>query len=127
MMAGSELSSNVLLVEDEELTRAMLVEFLHEVGFSVISVCSADEACAVLDAGRTFDLLITDVVTPGNLNGFDLADRAKTARPALKVLYMSGYHWAASQAYRGPIHGELLSKPFRPSDLVRAAERALQT
>src|SRR5262249_27171547 len=62
---------------------------------------------------------------PGALDGFGLAAWAKSVRPDLKVLYTSGYSWAAAQAHAGSVHGAMLRKPYRAGELQRAVQSAL--
>ena len=120
-----EAPATILVVEDEPLIQLITSEALNESGYRVLVAGDADEAIDILNRDTSVMLLFTDIVMPGTLDGFGLADWAKSVRPDLKVLYTSGYSWAAAQAHAGQVHGKMLRKPYRPGDLQRAVESAL--
>jgi len=87
-MNGSE---TILIVEDDAALRAYAVESLAEHGYRVLAAATARDALKILDAGNAVDLLFTDIVMPGGVNGRQLADEAARRRPGLKVLFTTGY------------------------------------
>jgi signal transduction histidine kinase len=103
----------VLLVDDEELARASTAEMLKELGYQVIEACCAVDALALIEDGRTFDLLLTDHVMPG-MSGAELAGRLRAKAPELRVLLVSGYADVESVAPDLP----RLAKPFRHAELA---------
>jgi PAS domain S-box-containing protein len=110
---GSEV---ILLVEDEGVVRKMLREVLTEQGYQVLDAASARSALAVAAAHEgPIDLLLTDVIMP-EVNGYDLAERLRAARPDTKVLFMSGYTDHAMRERGGTV--EFLQKPFTPTVLA---------
>src|SRR5207253_5316622 len=95
--------------------------------------CSSDlanaaEAMKVIDTGATVDLLFTDVIMPGTMNGRQLVDVAVQKRPSLRVLYTSGYTENAI-VHHGRLDSGvlLLAKPYRKSDLARMIRQALSS
>jgi signal transduction histidine kinase/CheY-like chemotaxis protein len=120
---GSEI---LLVVEDQEDVRKFAVEVLKSCGYTVLS--SADAEAALELAGRysnSIHLLVTDVVLPG-MNGRELARRLKAIRPAMQVLFMSGYNQDVVAE-----HGILepgtayLAKPFTPGELAAKVRELL--
>jgi DNA-binding NtrC family response regulator len=98
---------------------------LNESGYRVLVAADSEEAIGILNRDDSVRLLFTDIVMPGALDGFGLAEWAKSVRPNLKVLYTSGYSWAAAQVHAGRIHGQMLRKPYRSGELQRAVRDAL--
>jgi CheY-like chemotaxis protein len=123
MRGGSE---TILCVEDDNEVRSYVTGQLASLGYKVISAADAAEALAIVEAGTQFDLLFTDIVMPGNMNGRQLADRIAELRPALKVLFTSGNAYGVI-----PLQGhassnvQLLSKPYRRAELARMLRRCL--
>ena len=117
----------VLVVEDDPALLAFALRQLAALGYVVTPAADAEAALAILqDGGRPFDLLFSDVVLPGALNGSELASRAVALRPGLKVLFTSGYTRSAldRQGRIAPdVH--LLSKPYRLAELARSLRSAL--
>ena len=116
----------ILLVEDEASLRAITREILEEHGYRVVEAAGGNEAVEI--GHRHPDpihLLLTDVVMPG-MNGRQVADALVAARPAIKVLYTSGYTDDVI-AHRGVLASgtRLLSKPFSASELLRQVRDAL--
>ncbi len=89
--AAPQGSEKILLVEDEDLVREHVSAQLKSLGYHVVSVRSGPEALEALKQISDFDLLFTDVVMPGGLNGPQLAEEARKLRPNLPVLFTSGY------------------------------------
>ncbi|MDE2489875.1 MAG: PAS domain S-box protein [Elusimicrobia bacterium] len=118
-------SERILLVEDEAPVRRLVERVLAQDGYRVLAARDAREALA-LAGEREFDLLLTDVVLPGGMDGKDLAAAALEAQPALKLLYASGYS-GDSIAGRGILDpgARLLRKPFTREVLLRAVRGAL--
>ena len=83
-------SEAILVVEDDNLVRTYVVTQLQSLGYDVTTAANAGEALAVIDTGKHFDVLFTDVIMPG-MNGRQLADKVKELRPSIGVLYTSGY------------------------------------
>jgi PAS domain S-box-containing protein len=109
----------VLLVEDDEQVLGMAIESLEELHYKVIVAHNAREALAHLTGADRIDILFSDVVMPGGMNGAQLAVEARYLRPELKVLLTSGY-----VAEQGADHGigidvPVLNKPYRREDLAR--------
>jgi len=77
------------------------------------------------DIRRPFELLLSDVVMPGHMNGYELARFAKRIRPHLKILLTTGFSGNAAPASRGDDSVDILRKPFRRADLARAIETTL--
>jgi PAS domain S-box-containing protein len=118
-------NETVLVVEDDHGVRDFAVSVLRELGYRVLEAATGDAAMAVIEATRGVDLLFTDVVMPGALNGADLAKAALERRPELRVLFTSGYttrlvekEWPAERA-------DLLRKPYRSIDLAQRVRAAL--
>ena len=118
----------VLVVEDEDAVRDVVVRQLTRSGYEVRDVGSPFEALDVVAAEtRPFDMLLTDVVMPG-MSGTQLASRLRERRPDLPVLFMSGYTTGpAPGGHELPSDGSLLHKPFDRAALLTAVHRTLQT
>jgi signal transduction histidine kinase/DNA-binding response OmpR family regulator len=120
-----EGSERILLVEDNENVRRSLVEMLSGLKYRVTDVANPDAAMAELQAGRSFDLLLSDIVMPGKVTAVELAAAARRYQPQLAVLFMSGY--AQSPAIRSdlPRGVALMNKPFRRDELATRIRAAL--
>ncbi|KQP17804.1 ATP-binding protein [Pseudorhodoferax sp. Leaf267] len=81
----------VLVVEDEAIIRMLIAEMLEESGYRVLTAADGPAALQVLLSDARIDLLLSDVGLPGGLNGRQVADAARVQRPALKVLFITGY------------------------------------
>jgi len=102
----------VMVVEDDESVRQIVLEVLEELGYQAIEAFDGASAIPILQSTQKIDLLISDVGLPG-LNGRQLAEIAREARPGLQVLFVTGY--AQNAAIRGGFldHGmEMMTKPF---------------
>jgi PAS domain S-box-containing protein len=109
----------ILVVEDDQRVRKITVRRLKELGHTVVEADNARAALDVLDRDRPVDLLFTDIVMPGGMNGLDLAREARRRRPALKILYTSGYADPAATE-RGMLteNARWLGKPYRAAELA---------
>jgi CheY-like chemotaxis protein len=117
----------VLLVEDEPVIRQLLREELEQGGYQVIVSATGAQGLEVLQSNQPVDLLVTDVGLPGGLNGRQVADAGRARRPALGVLFITGYADAAA-AVGGdqlPEGMEVIGKPFDTADLVARVRRLL--
>jgi PAS domain S-box-containing protein len=116
----------VLLVEDNTAVRRLTSRQLAGLGYRVIEAADAEEALALVDRGETFDLLFTDIVMPGALDGLALAEAVRTRRPAARLLFTSGYVDPERVEQSGWARNvELLRKPAALADLAAAVRRAL--
>lgn len=113
-------SERILYVEDNELVRDHVTAQLITLGYDVVVANDGPEAISLLKNVDGFDLLFTDIIMPGGLNGRELADKAKQFHPDLAVLFTSGYNENAIIMDGRLIPGtQLLSKPFRFGDLAQ--------
>lgn len=116
----------VLLVDDEPLIRMVAAEQLEDLGYAVIEAGDARSALKVLEAEDKIDLLLTDVGLPHGMNGRQLADTARERRPALPVLFITGYAENAvlNQGHLQPGMG-ILTKPFDMDVLARRVKACI--
>lgn len=109
----SQASHTILIVDDEPSIRMLVADALEDIGFNVLEAHDGPTGLGILQTDAKIDLLVTDVGLPGGMNGRQLADAARTTRPALNVLFITGY---AENAIIG--NGQLapgmqvLTKPF---------------
>ena len=119
-------SETILLVEDDSLVRWSAEHQLTSLGYHVITAANGREGLDVIRSDIPIDLLLTDVVMPSGLNGPALAQAARAARPALRLLYTSGYTENAIVRNGGLEGGvPLLSKPYVRAELARKVRAAL--
>ena len=109
----------VLLAEDDDMVRAYVEEQIRGLGYRVHPTGTGAEALDILRRGEPVDLLLTDVVMPGGINGAELAREAQRIRPDLRVIFTSGYSENVI-VHQGKIDRgiDLLSKPYRRRDLA---------
>ena len=119
-------SGTILLVEDDELVRAFVRDLLSGLGYHVLEADSGPAALKILKNDISIDLLFTDIVMPGGMNGKELADAAVEIRPDLRILYTSGYaeDSIVHQGRRDP-NVALLAKPYRRGELARRIREVL--
>jgi CheY-like chemotaxis protein len=123
----TDLPPLILLVEDEPLVRETATDMLHALGYRAVTAADGNEALSHLAEHPDVALLFTDVVMPGGLSGFALAQAAHRLRPDLKVVYATGYAEEVVDQRTRPEDGPLIRKPYRLSDLAAALRRALGT
>ena len=116
----------ILVVEDDDLVRAFVVGQIRSLGYTTLAAVNAREAMAVIDGPEKVDLLFTDMIMPGSMNGRQLADAALRQRASLKVLFTSGYS-NETIIHHGHLDAGvlLLAKPYRKSDLAQMIRAAL--
>lgn len=117
----------ILLIDDEKSIRMLAIEVLTENHYQVLEARDASSALTILESGKPIDLLITDVGLPGNMNGRQIADAARTMRNGLKVLFITGYADSAAIG-RGRLEAgmEILVKPFQMTTLVAKVQQLLR-
>ncbi len=125
-LAPARGRESVLVVEDDDAVRGYTAEILRELGYRVSESASAKAALAALQGTEQLDLLLTDVVMPGDMNGRELADEAVKLRNGLRVLFMTGYSRDAIIR-----HGRIepgvyvIGKPFSFHDLAAKVRERL--
>ena len=119
-------NDTILIVEDDALLHNHVVAQLRGLGYRTLSASNAVEALAIVDSGESIDLLFTDLVMPGPINGSRLAIEASKRRPSLKVLYTSGYAETVL-IHDGRLDADalLLAKPYRRIELAKMIRAAL--
>ena len=122
--ASAQLGETVLVVEDEAVVRALVVEVLADLGYAALEAADGPAGLRILQSDARIDLLVSDVGLPG-LNGRQLADAAREWRPDLPVLFITGYaHNAAiGNGFLAP-GMEMVAKPFA-MDLLAAKIRRM--
>jgi CheY-like chemotaxis protein len=116
----------ILLVEDEHILRELVVTVLREYGYTVLEAPSGDAAIRVWDQHHTFiDLLLTDVVMPGGMNGYELARRLREQRPDLPVIYSSGYSAERTKEEIELDGYAFLPKPYLPRQVAQLVRQSL--
>jgi CheY-like chemotaxis protein len=122
-VGGNEL---ILVVEDDLLVRNYVVTQVRSLGYRTLSAANADEALRAIRSDPTIDLLFTDVIMPGSMNGRQLVEEVRKLRGEFKVLYTSGYTENAI-VHHGRLDPGilLLAKPYRKADLARMIRLAL--
>ena len=111
----------ILVVEDDERVRDITVRRLQTLNYQIIEAESGEKALEILDREKDIQLVFTDLVMPGSVSGYDLANRIRSDYPNIRVLITSGY--AADLLQAGELAEKALSllrKPYRQADLARA-------
>ena len=116
----------ILVVEDNPELRDAVVDQLENLGYRSLVASTGREALAVLTQGTEVDLLFTDVVMPGGMDGRQLAAEVRGKWPGLKILFTSGFA-GASGTDGGALPGRLLRKPYRMQDLAARLREALNS
>jgi PAS domain S-box-containing protein len=119
-------NEKILIVEDDALVRQYVVTQIKSLGYHTLEAANAAEALTLIDGNADINLLFTDVIMPGAMNGRQLADEAARRRPVLKTLFTSGYTENAI-VHHGRLDSGvlLLAKPYRKSELARMIRTAL--
>jgi PAS domain S-box-containing protein len=119
-------NETILIVEDDALVRKYVITQIASLGYGTLQASNAAEALKLVESGVPIDLLFTDVIMPGGMNGRQLVETATKLRPALRVLYTSGYTENAI-VHHGRLDAGvlLLAKPYRKPELARMIRVAL--
>ena len=116
----------VLVVEDDPFVRTYAINCLASLGYRMVEALDGDEALRKLASGFKADILFTDIVMPGGISGWELAERAQQANPDLQMLLTSGYALETLAANgRLPEGMAILNKPYRKADLAHRLNQVL--
>jgi PAS domain S-box-containing protein len=122
----AEAGESVLVVDDEPMIRMLIADVLKDLGYAALEAEDGAAGLKVLQSLARVDLLVTDLVLPGGINGRQLAAAARAARPGLPVLFITGY---AENAVLGNGHLEpamqIIAKPFTMDAIVKRIKRLL--
>ncbi|MBL4916932.1 PAS domain-containing protein [Szabonella alba] len=119
-------SETILVVEDDALVRQNLTDQLRSLGYRVLTAATAPEALDIICKISKIDLLFTDIVMPGGMDGLQLARAARSLCPKLQVLFTSGYpEHSASDSDCSTLLGDLLGKPYRRFEVASTVRRSL--
>ena len=110
----------ILLVEDEQSVRDLTAKMLEGLGYATLTAVDGAAGLDILSKRDDIALLITDIVMPGELNGYDLANRVREVRPDLPVMLVSGHPLERGMSQQSEQwSGALLQKPYRTGELAR--------
>ena len=111
----------ILVVEDDDTVAAVVTDMVEQLGHSPTRVSNAQGALMKLEGGDDFDLIFTDIIIPGGMNGVELSQQIRRRFPAIPVLLTTGYSGALIPS---DYVGAVLRKPYRPEELAKAIARA---
>ena len=115
----------ILLAEDDDSMRVYLARALERTGYHVVAVDNGLAALPLLES-EPFDLLLTDIVMP-EMDGIELAQKAATIAPEMRVMFITGFAAVALKAGKTTPDAKVLSKPFHLRDLVAEVDRMFQS
>ena len=116
----------VLVVEDNDSVREVAAAMIEEMGYDVLTAINGPAGLKIIEERRDINLVLSDVIMAGGMNGPELAAKAMKVRPKLKVLFMSGYAPGSVRLMQDlPDTIELVNKPFTRNDLTEKVKRAL--
>jgi len=119
-----EAMIRILLAEDDDSMRGYIARALERSGYAVTAVDRGTAALPLLEQD-SFDLLLTDIVMP-EMDGIELAQRASTIAPNMRVMFITGFAAVTLKAGATPPDAKVLSKPFHLRDLVLEVDRVFQ-
>jgi PAS domain S-box-containing protein len=116
----------ILVAEDDPFVRSSVILRIENLGYTVIAAVNGHDALSKLKANPAIDMLFTDIVMPGGMSGWELADHAREIRPGLPVVFSSGYA-LEMLTHKGLAPGKslILSKPYRKAELAERLREAL--
>ena len=117
-------NKTILCVEDDKLVREFVSAQLQALGYKMIVVENGKDALSIIESPAEIDLVFTDIIMPGGMTGWQLAERARQKRPELKFVFTSGYSNAETENVRPDL---ILKKPYRLQELSNTIFRALDT
>ncbi|MCA1413851.1 PAS domain S-box protein [Bradyrhizobium sp. NBAIM20] len=116
----------VLIVEDDPFVRSSVIRRVEALGYRVVAAVNGKDALQQLQGDPGIDLLFTDIVMPGGMSGWELADQARRVRPGLPVLFTSGYALETLvEQGRAQARAVVLTKPYRKVELAQRLRDAL--
>ncbi|WP_177419132.1 hybrid sensor histidine kinase/response regulator, partial [endosymbiont of Lamellibrachia barhami] len=122
----SQGHETILVVDDENDLLDLARDYLEEAGYRIYTATRGAEALAVLKSRDDINLLFSDVVMPGGMNGYELAEQANELNPGLKVLFTSGFtKKAAARNFQAHVAANLLTKPYSRDDLMKRIREIL--
>lgn len=124
--AAARGHETILVVEDDPLVQGYVIAQLGSLGYRMLTASDGATALALVDQGASFDLLFTDIIMPGGMNGRELAEAVRLRRPGVRVLYTSGYtdNTIVHEGHLDP-GVALLRKPYRKADLSQKIREML--
>jgi PAS domain S-box-containing protein len=116
----------ILVVEDDPDVRRLSTEALGDAGYRILEASDGQTALGILKDGHEVDLLFTDLVLPGGVDGIGVAEQARAMCPNIKVLFTTGYSYNAAKRTNGIEEtADVLAKPFRKTELIRKIREVL--
>jgi|GEM_PF-1199276 len=121
-------SERILVVEDDSDVRKIPTAILRDQGYEVVEAENGGDVAKLLQDGSLFDLLFTDVVLPGGMNGVEIADQAQKLQPNIKVLFATGYAENSIDQISKMINdGLLINKPYLRAELLEKVRNVLDS
>ena len=121
--AALSVAGRILVVEDQAEIRELARRHLSRAGYEVITASGGREALGLIEGGAPFDLLLSDMVMPNDIDGLTLVRRVRAMRPATAAVLMSGY--TPDIAELGVTGASFVAKPFTRKALLEAVKREL--
>jgi CheY-like chemotaxis protein len=115
----------ILLVEDNDAVREATVSRLQSLGYAVLQARTGREAIRLLETGKPVALVFSDIVMPGGMTGYDVAEWVHSRKPDLKVLLTSGYAHVSGMVSNRVRENKVLGKPYTREQLAQAVREAL--
>ena len=124
---GTKLGGTVLVVDDEPDILEVALVYLKEMGLTAFQARDCASALKMIAQHPQIDLLITDIIMPGGMNGAELGQKARAFHPTLKIIYSSGFPAEALAAKTVPLlDGPLLRKPYQHTDFAAIVQQAMK-
>lgn len=115
----------VLIVEDSVGARNLAVRMLISIGYTVVAAKDAAEAIALLDQGQEFDVLFTDIIMPGPVDGIALAHIVHGRRPQTKIMFTSGFS-SMNPDDLAKLNAIYVAKPYRKAEIAGVLSKLLK-
>jgi PAS domain S-box-containing protein len=116
----------ILIAEDDPFVRTSVIQRVENLGYTVVAAVNGNDALLKLRANPNISVLFTDIVMPGGMSGWELADLARQIRPGLPVIFSSGYALEALvEQGRAPAQSIVLTKPYRQAELAKRLSEAV--